>query len=105
MAAAGMPDGPYLLAGIAVEVRAGVCLADGVLAGSVLTLDRAVRRLRELTRADLATAVRLASANPARMLGLAGVGDVRVGELANLNRYGADGELAETYLAGELVRR
>ncbi len=105
MAAAGMPDGEYMLAGSTVEVRAGVCLANGVLAGSVLTLDRAVSRLREFTGADLATAVRLASANPARMLGLDGVGDVRVGGPASLNRYSATGELVETMLAGELVRR
>ena len=65
MAAAGMPDGDYTLGGMPVTVAGGVCLADGVLAGSVLTLDKAIANLHGYDgNADLATAVRLASSNP-----------------------------------------
>lgn len=105
MAAAGMPDGEYRLAGLAVTVRDGVCLAGGVLAGSTLTLDRAVRNVSSYTGLALAEAVRLASTNPARLLGLDGVGEMRVGDAADLNRFSAQGELVGTMIAGHEVAR
>ena len=100
MAAAGMPDGEYTLGGLPVTVAGGVCLADGVLAGSVLTLDRAVANLRTMTGTDLPTAIRLASTNPARMAGFDDVGEVRAGLFADLNRFGRDGRLIQTYVRG-----
>ena len=72
-------------------------------AGSVLTMDRAVANLRRFTGATLATAARLASRNPARMLGLDDLGEVAVGRLANINLYSAAGELQQTILRGEVV--
>ncbi len=103
MAAAGMPEGEYTLGGMPVTVAGGVCLANGVLAGSVLTLDRAVTNVQLMTGADLATAVRLASANPARMAGFPDIGTVRVGNLADLTRYDRDGHLTQTYIHGAPV--
>ena len=100
MAAAGMPDGEYTLGGLPVTVAGGVCLADGVLAGSVLTLDRAVANLRTMTGTDLPTAIRLASTNPARMAGFVDVGEVRAGLFADLNRFDRDGRLIQTYVRG-----
>src|SRR5204863_9386053 len=41
-AAAGMPEGRYPMGAFEFEVKDGRCLANGVLAGSVLTLDRAM---------------------------------------------------------------
>jgi len=73
------------------------------LAGSVLTMDRAVANLRRFTGATLATAVRLASCNPARMLGLEEIGEIGVGSPANFNVYSAAGELLQTILRGEAV--
>ena len=100
MAAAGMPDGEYTLGGMPVTVAGGVCLANGVLAGSVLTLDQAVANLQSMTGADLATGIRLASANPARMAGYSEIGTVRVGSVADLTRYDRDGHLIQTYIHG-----
>ena len=100
MAAAGMPEGEYTLGGIPVTVAGGVCLANGVLAGSVLTLDTAVAKLQSMTGADLATAVRLASTNPARMAGFEGIGDLRIGSFADLNRFDPSGRLVQTYVRG-----
>jgi len=48
-------------------------------------MDRAVANLRRFTGASLATAVRLASRNPARMLGLDNLTEVAVGRPANFN--------------------
>src|SRR5208282_18545 len=69
-AATGMPDGNYRLGSIEVSVSAGVCRnREGKIAGSTLTLDRAVRRMVSLG-VPLAAAVQMATFNPARLLGI-----------------------------------
>jgi N-acetylglucosamine-6-phosphate deacetylase len=103
MSATGMPDGTYALAGLPVLVANGkAVLADhpATLAGSILTLDRAVANLQAFTGADLATATRLASHNPAAMLNLSNLTRLAPGSPANLNRFDADGKLIATYLRG-----
>ena len=104
MSAAGMPDGEYTLAGLRVEVSKGVCQAGGVLAGSVLTVDRAVANLQEFTGASLGEAVGMASTNPAAMLGQPELTRLEAGRRADLNRFAADGRLIGTYLGGVAVR-
>jgi N-acetylglucosamine-6-phosphate deacetylase len=65
-----MGDGLYRLGSAVIEVRGGTCLSEeGKLAGSVLTLDRAVRNLMAFARWDLQDVIRLATINPARVLG------------------------------------
>ena len=91
MAATGMPDGTYQLGDLQVQVENGVCLSDGVLAGSILTLDKAISNFRQITQASLLTAVRLASRNPAEMLGIAHHLELAVGAPANFNVYSEDG--------------
>jgi N-acetylglucosamine-6-phosphate deacetylase len=110
ISATGEPDGEYLLGGLAVKVQDGRCLlasdlAAGAetLAGSVLTMDRAVENLRRFTGVGLATAVRLASRNPARMLGMDDVGEIAVGRPANFNVYSSDGVLMKTILRGRVA--
>ena len=69
-AAAGMPDGTYRLGTFEVTVTDGVCRnADGRLAGSTLTLDRALRNVVGLG-VPLADALRMLTLNPATLLGL-----------------------------------
>jgi N-acetylglucosamine-6-phosphate deacetylase len=110
ISATGMPDASYLLGELEVTVKNGRCLlasdlAHGMetLAGSVLTMDRAVANLRRFTGATLATAVNLASRNPARMLGLNHLAEVAAGRPANFNLYSAAGELRQTILRGRAV--
>lgn len=85
IAATGMPDGNYRLGNFAVTVKDGVCRnAEGRLAGSTLTLDRAIRNLVALG-VSLQDAVRMATILPARRLGLAGKkGIIAVGADADL---------------------
>src|SRR5262249_49446524 len=71
-AATGMPDGQYRLGSLLVEVKDGKCLSHGRLAGSILTMDQAVRNVMKFANCDLQSAVRLATLNPARTTGLAG---------------------------------
>ena len=85
MAATGMPDGKYRLGNFEVAVQDGVARnPEGKLAGSTLTLDRALRNIVELG-VPLLEAVRMATVLPARRLGLAGKkGILSVGADADL---------------------
>jgi N-acetylglucosamine-6-phosphate deacetylase len=71
ISATGMPDGRYTLGGFEVEVKGNRCVsAEGKLAGSVLTLDQAVRNVMEFAGCDLHHAVCLVTRNPARTAAL-----------------------------------
>jgi N-acetylglucosamine-6-phosphate deacetylase len=103
MSAAGMPDGTFRLGNFDVQVKDGHATARGVLAGSVITLDRAVANFAKFTGRSVATVARAASHNPAKMLGLEERFAVGVGRPANFNRFGLDGVLVETILCGKSV--
>jgi len=63
MSATGMPDGNYKLGELDVRVKNGKCIiGEDTLAGSTLTLDRAVRNFAEFTGADLGLSLRLPAA-------------------------------------------
>jgi len=63
--------GQYELGGQMVDVKNNVArLADGTLAGSVLTLSKAVQNMQQFTGCDLATAVKMGSENPAKLLNI-----------------------------------
>jgi N-acetylglucosamine-6-phosphate deacetylase len=100
MSATGMPDGEYQLGGFAVQVANGRAMARGVLAGSVLTLDRALINFLEFTGAPLDEGLRLVTANPAAMTGLAS--SVAVGEVANLVAVDRKGKLVASMVRGRL---
>jgi N-acetylglucosamine-6-phosphate deacetylase len=94
MSATGMPDGEYLLGGFPVQVAEGRAMAGGVLAGSVLTMDRALSNFMRITSAPLDQALRLVTANPAAMTGLQDqVGALAVGRTARLVAVDAAGKL------------
>jgi N-acetylglucosamine-6-phosphate deacetylase len=103
ISATGMPDGNYMLGDFPVEVKDGVCLSEGALAGSVLTMNKAVENLQQFTGAPLGTAVQLASQNPARMLGLEYLVALAPGAPANFNRYSQGGERLGSILHGRQV--
>jgi len=101
MSATGMPDGEYLLGGFAVEVAQGRATAGGVLAGSLLTLDRALTNFIEICDAPLEEALRLVTANPAKMIGAEDViGSVSVGRAADFVAIDARGRLLASILNG-----
>ncbi|NJQ05716.1 N-acetylglucosamine-6-phosphate deacetylase [Streptomyces lonarensis] len=87
MGAAGMGDGRYPLGPLEVDVTDGVArlVEGGAIAGSTLTLDRALRRAVTVDGIPVADAVRALAATPARMLGIDDrVGSVEVGKDADL---------------------
>jgi N-acetylglucosamine-6-phosphate deacetylase len=70
MSATGMPDGKFRLGMFEVKVSGGVARnAEGKLAGSTLTLDRALRNMVALG-VPLSSALRMVTANPAKQIGL-----------------------------------
>ncbi|MCU1227106.1 MAG: N-acetylglucosamine-6-phosphate deacetylase [Edaphobacter sp.] len=101
MGAAGMPDGVYMLGTFPVTVANGRAISEGHLAGSVLTMDRAVANVQTFTGINLETAVRLATVNPARLIGA----DLSLapGRPASFNVFDAAGKLQSTILCGQQV--
>jgi N-acetylglucosamine-6-phosphate deacetylase len=105
MSATGMPDGNYRLGELDVRVKDGKCIiGEDTLAGSTLTMDRAVRNFAEFTGVEFGIAAALASRNPARMTGLdAQVGALEAGRAADLTVLSPKGEVVETILRGQRV--
>lgn len=96
----GMPAGRYRMGAFEFEVKDGKCLANGVIAGSLLTLDRAVRNAMQFGQWDLQTALRPATLNPARVAGLSSRGVVKPGAVADLVVMGRSGEVRNTIVGG-----
>jgi N-acetylglucosamine-6-phosphate deacetylase len=99
-AATGMPDGRYRLGTLDVEVKDGRCMADGKLAGSVLTMDRALCNLMHFAHWDLHGALRLVSLNPAIVAGLTQRGKLEAGCRADVVVLNAQGQVRATIVGG-----
>lgn len=105
MRATGMPDGAYAIDQRAVTVRDGaVRLADGTLAGSVLTMDRAFRNVLTATGRPLSDLWPLTSRNAARAIGLSATkGSLEVGKDADLTLLDERLEVRMTVAEGRVV--
>ena len=102
MSATGMPDGTYTLGGFAVDVAHGKATANGVLAGSVLTLDRALTNFVEFTGASVESVLPLLTQNPAAMTGFAAeAGTLLSGSPASLVVLDANGKLLASFVHGQ----
>lgn len=105
--AAGMQEGEYELGGQRVTYRDGaVRLPDGTLAGSALTLDKAVRMAIETLGVSLADAVTMASAIPARVIGVYDrKGSIEEGKDADLVLIDESAAVRATIVGGAIVYR
>ena len=105
MAALGMGPGKHLLGDFEVTVDAtSARLADGTLAGSILSLDQALRNLIRLTGCTLADALATVTTTPARSLGLDHErGRIAPGYVADLVLLSPELEVRGTVVRGELV--
>ena len=106
MAGMGMPPGRYDLAGQTVivdENSARLADAPDTLAGSILTLNAAVRNMIEFCGCPPHEAVAMASLNPARLLGLDGSkGRLAEGYAADIAVFGTDWETKLTVIGGKV---
>jgi N-acetylglucosamine-6-phosphate deacetylase len=105
MSATGMPNGRYRLGSFEVDVADGRATYGDVLAGSVLTMDRAVHNFAAFTGAPLATVAKLATANPAALAGFVqSHGAIGAGRRADVIAFSPEGQLVATCIAGRFAR-
>ncbi|MCY0886155.1 MAG: N-acetylglucosamine-6-phosphate deacetylase [Firmicutes bacterium] len=107
VAGAGMPDGTYVLGEQEIIVHEGIArLPDGTLAGSTLTLDRAVRNLVALTGVGWADAIRMVTLTPAKIAGMWGrKGQLARGMDADLVALDAEGHVQQVWVRGQVAYR
>jgi N-acetylglucosamine-6-phosphate deacetylase len=99
---AGVADGSYSLGNLDVRVHEGTVRGpDGVLAGSVLTMDEAVRNLHALG-VPFEEAVAAATSTPARVLGEPNLGRIDVGLPADLVVLNEGLEIERVLVGGEV---
>jgi N-acetylglucosamine-6-phosphate deacetylase len=106
MRAALLGDGESELGGQKVYVHGPkATLADGTIAGSVLTMNQALRNFKANTGASLTEVVAMATLNPARELGLDKIlGTLEVGKAADLTIFDENFQIKQTFINGVLQK-
>jgi N-acetylglucosamine-6-phosphate deacetylase len=103
-AATGMPDGEYRLGRQAVtKCLGGVRLADGTLAGSTLTMDRALRNLVDVVGLDIVDASRRVATHAADFLGVPDRGRLVTGAWADVVVLDSDLRVQDVFVEGGSV--
>jgi len=107
MRAAGLKEGTYDLGGQEVIVAKGQArLKDGTLAGSVLTMDKAVKNMVNKVGIQLSKAIQMASFNPAKSIGVDDKkGSLEPGKDADIVILNKNLEAELTMVAGKIVYR
>jgi N-acetylglucosamine-6-phosphate deacetylase len=101
MSATGRPDGTYKLGAMVVEVANGRASSGGVLAGSVVTMDQAVRNFSKFTGVSLALSAQAAARNPSTLMGIdQHWGRLEEGREANLVALSPTGRILQSWRAG-----
>ncbi|UCG59932.1 MAG: N-acetylglucosamine-6-phosphate deacetylase [Phycisphaerales bacterium] len=105
MQALGLPDGEYIYNGLEYESREGTArYKDGTLIGTALGLSRLLDRLMTFAGCPLEVAIRAASQNPAKVLGLEKrKGTIETGKDADLVLLDEDCSVYATLVAGKIV--
>jgi N-acetylglucosamine-6-phosphate deacetylase len=103
--AAGLPEGDYMLDERAVRIKNGaVRLADGTLAGSVLTMERALQNVCAATGRSLAETWMMSSLNAARAISIsAQKGSLEVGKDADFVLLDDSFNVKMTIIQGEIT--
>jgi N-acetylglucosamine-6-phosphate deacetylase len=105
MEAAGLPDGEYHLLGAKVIVAGGKATQeDGTIAGSSAVMNQCVRNMHHEVGVSLADAVKMATLNPARVIGeVSARGSLQAGKQADLIVIDDDLNVYMTIVNGEVV--
>jgi N-acetylglucosamine-6-phosphate deacetylase len=105
---AGLPPGEYEKDGMTYLLTPDVVKfpSENVLAGAAMPISRCVGNIMKFTGCSLNEAIRMASTNPARLMGLDNLGQIRPGKRADLVLFTMEnGEMVvqKTIVAGEVV--
>lgn len=101
--AAGLPDGTYKLGNQPVYVKNGEArLANGALAGSIANMNDCVRNAYRHLGLTLNEAVNLASYNPAQSLHEDLLGEIKVGNYADIIFFDEDIRIQQTMIKGQM---
>jgi len=105
IAETGLPDGEYNLGGLETVVKDGVSRikVTGRLAGSTLTMDRAVKNMVTKLNLNLKDAVRMATSNPADVLNLSDRGHLIPGCVANITIFDSGLNVLATIVKGKVL--
>mgnify|MGYP001080644590 CR=1 FL=1 len=105
MEAAGLPDGEYSLLGAKVYVVDGKATqSDGTIAGSSAVLSQCVKNMHTAVGISLVDAIKMASLNPARVIGMANqLGSIQVGMPADLVITDQDLNIYSTIVDGRII--
>ncbi|AQQ55235.1 N-acetylglucosamine-6-phosphate deacetylase [Planococcus lenghuensis] len=104
MRAKGLPSGTYELGGQKVNVSGNEArLADGTLAGSILTMEQAVKNVRAATGCSVRELVAMTSANAAKELGLERKGRLAAGNDADIVLLDEQFNVQLTVCRGEIA--
>jgi len=105
MPPAGTSMTSFSMLGTRFEVKGNSCFApDGPLAGTALTMNKAVRVIVDSTSTSLVDALKLASLNPARLLGIDGTkGSLEVGKDGDVVVADVDLNVHATVVGGTVV--
>ncbi|HET7696992.1 MAG TPA: N-acetylglucosamine-6-phosphate deacetylase [Vicinamibacterales bacterium] len=103
-AGSGLPAGSTAaIGGYAISIRDAAYLADGTIAGSSLTMDRAFAKLTSEIGLSLSDAATVCATTPARALGLQGFGLIAPGAIADLVVLDRDLRVVQTWIGGVLA--
>ena len=101
--AAGLENGKYLLGNQDVYVKDGEArLIDGTLAGSIVSMNTAVKNAYEHLGLTLNEAVNLASYNPAQSLNEPLLGEIKAGNYADIIFFDDDIQILQTMIKGQM---
>jgi N-acetylglucosamine-6-phosphate deacetylase len=105
MRAVGMKDGSFDLGGQRVNVHRCIArLEDGTLAGSTLTLNRAVKNMAQTVGTSIVDAIYMASTAPAKKLGMDHIkGSLEIGKDADIVVLSDEFEAQLTMIQGQVV--
>lgn len=103
--ATGLSDGEYELGGQIVNVNEGIPrLNSGKLAGSTLSLRKAVYNMVTFLNIPILKAVKMASLNPAKAINMHNtIGSIEIGKRADLIVFDKDINIKEIILNGKLI--
>ncbi|WP_066506757.1 N-acetylglucosamine-6-phosphate deacetylase [Abyssisolibacter fermentans] len=107
MRAGGLNEGAYELGGQKVIVNSNSArLEDGTLAGSILQMNKAVKNVYQNTNLGICNVVKMASLNPARVLGVDNnKGSIGIGKDADIVIFNDEFKILNTIVDGKTVYR